>query len=88
MPATSNWVNLDVKRDNLDELIPFEITRDKIPVKSVDVALMLEDSLGYVKLSKISKTSYQEFMQAVLPLKEAGLKSLIFDLRDNPGGEG
>ena len=79
-------VNLEVKRDNLSELIPFEITRDKIPVKSVDVALMLEDSLGYVKLSKFSKTSYQEFMQAVLPLKEAGLKSLIFDLRDNTGG--
>ena len=79
-------VNLEIKRDNLEELIPFEITRDRIPVKSVDVAFMLEDGLGYVKLSKFSKTSYREFLEAVLPLREAGLKNLIFDLRDNTGG--
>ena len=79
-------VNLEIKRDNLEELVPFEITRDRIPVKSIDVAFMLEDGLGYVKLSKFSKTSYREFLEAVLPLREAGLKSLIFDLRDNTGG--
>ena len=79
-------VHLEVKRDNLDELLPFEIVRDKIPVKSVDVAFMLSDSLGYVKLSKFSRTSYVEFMEAVLPLVEQGMKELVFDLRDNTGG--
>lgn len=79
-------VHLEVKRDNLDELLPFEIVRDKIPVKSVDVAFMLTDSLGYVKLSKFSRTSYVEFMEAVLPLVEQGMKELVFDLRDNTGG--
>ncbi len=79
-------VHLEVKRDNLDELLPFDIVRDKIPVKSVDVAFMLSDSLGYVKLSKFSRTSYVEFMEAVLPLVEQGMKELVFDLRDNTGG--
>lgn len=79
-------VHLEVKRDNLDELLPFEIVRDKIPVKSVDVAFMLTDSMGYVKLSKFSRTSYVEFMEAVLPLVEQGMKELVFDLRDNTGG--
>ena len=79
-------VAVEVKRDNLKELIPFEITRDKIPVKSVDVALALEDGIGYVKLSKFSKTSYKEFMAAMIPLMEQGIRSLVFDLRDNTGG--
>ncbi len=79
-------VNVQVKRDNLQELIPFEIIRDKIPVKSVDVSLVLEDGLGYIKLSKFRRTSYKEFIQAMIPLVEAGVKDLIFDLRDNTGG--
>lgn len=79
-------VHLDVKRDNLNELLPFDIVRDKIPVKSVDVALMLSDTLGYVKLSKFSRTSYMEFMEAVMPLMALGMKELVFDLRDNSGG--
>lgn len=79
-------VHVEVKRDNLAELVPFDIIRDKIPVKSVDVALMIQDSLGYVKLSKFSRTSYKEFLKAVQPLREAGLKALVFDLRDNTGG--
>lgn len=79
-------VHIEVKRDNLEELVPFDIVRDKIPVKSVDVALMVQDSLGYVKLSKFSRTSYKEFLMAVQPLREAGLKALVFDLRDNTGG--
>ena len=47
-------VKVEVKRDNLDELVPFTIKRDKIPVNSVDVAFMLNDTLGYIKLSKLA----------------------------------
>ena len=79
-------VNVEVKRDDLVELIPFEITRDRIPVKSVDVALKLDDGLGYVKLSKFSKTTYDEFMMAVASLKIEGIDTLVVDLRDNSGG--
>ncbi len=79
-------VQVHVKRDDLAELLPFEILRDMVPVKSVDVAMMLDDSLGYVKLSKFSKTSYIEFMEGVMPLVAQGMKDLVFDLRDNSGG--
>lgn len=79
-------VNIEVKRDNLKELLPFSITRDRIPVNSLDVALMLNDTVGYMKLSKFAKTSHAEFAEAAEKLRSEGLKTLIFDLRDNAGG--
>lgn len=79
-------VKVEVKRDNLSELLPFTIKRDKIPVHSIDVALILNDTLGYIKLSKFARTSYAEFMKAAESLKQNQLKSLVFDLRDNSGG--
>ncbi|MBR5856092.1 MAG: S41 family peptidase [Bacteroidales bacterium] len=79
-------VKVGVKRDDLDELVSFSIKRDNIPVKSVDVAYMINDTLGYMKLSKFARTSYSEIDKALAKLKEKGVKSLIFDLRDNSGG--
>lgn len=79
-------VTVEVKRDDLDELVPFTLTRDKIPVKSVDVAFMINDTLGYIKLSKFARTSYKEFVEQMQTIEEGGATSLIFDLRDNSGG--
>ena len=79
-------VDIEVRRDNLEELLQFSITRDRIPVNSLDVAMMLNDSIGYMKLSKFAKTSYEEFPEAAEKLRSEGLKTLIFDLRDNAGG--
>ncbi|MGE0091321.1 MAG: S41 family peptidase [Bacteroidales bacterium] len=79
-------VKVDVKRMGFDKLVSFDITRDKIPVKSIDVAYMVNDTLGYMKLSKFTRTSYTEFMEAVRELRKFGLSSLIFDLRGNSGG--
>ena len=79
-------VNIEVMRDGLDELVPFTLKRDKIPVKSVDVAFMINDTLGYIKLAKFARTSYKEFVEQMVTIKEGGAKSLIFDLRDNSGG--
>lgn len=79
-------VNVEVKRYGLKELVPFTITRGKIPVKSVDVSFMLTDKLGYLKLSKFSRNTYEEFITAISKLKKAGMKDLVFDLRDNSGG--
>ena len=67
-------------------LIPFEITRDKIPVHCIDAAFMINDTTGYIKLSKFTRTTYKEFSQASDKLLEMGMKRLIFDLRDNTGG--
>lgn len=79
-------VNIEVMRDNVKELLPFSITRARIPVNSLDVAFMVNDTVGYMKLSKFTRTSYSEFTAAADKLKDNGLKVLIFDLRDNPGG--
>ena len=79
-------VVITVGRERVKNPIPFELVRDKIPVNSVDVSFMLNDTTGYVKLSKFSKTSYQEFLLAVAGLLKQGMKKLVFDLRENNGG--
>ncbi len=66
--------------------IDFEITRDDIPIYSVDVAYMVDDETGYIKISQFAQTTYHEFIQAVEKLKALGVKKLIIDLRRNGGG--
>lgn len=82
--ASGSHVKVQVKRDG--ELVDFDITRGKIPVKSLDVSYMMDDTTGYVKLSRFSRSSYMEFLQAMVKLRSEGMKKLVFDLRDNPGG--
>ncbi len=77
-------VMIEVRRAG--QHIPFEITRGKIPVNSVDAAFMLSDTLGYIKLTKFSRTTFKEFEQASARLLEQGMSHMIFDLRDNTGG--
>jgi carboxyl-terminal processing protease len=79
-------VNVEVMRVGVKNLISFDIKRDKIPVKSLDVSYMINDTTGYIKLSKFTKTSYMEFVSALSKLRSEGMKSLIFDLRNNSGG--
>lgn len=68
------------------EEIPFEITRGKIPLHSVDAAFMINDTTGYLRLSKFSRTTFQECREKGQELLSRGMKRLIFDLRDNTGG--
>lgn len=77
-------VKITVSRDGT--LIPFDITRDKIPVHCIDAAFMVNDTTGYIKLSKFTRTTYQEFKEATSKLMEQGMTSLLFDLRNNTGG--
>lgn len=77
-------VLITVKRGS--EIIPFEITRGKIPVSSVDASFMVNDTTGYIRLGKFSRTTYHEVLAASAGLLEKGMKRLIFDLRDNGGG--
>ena len=77
-------VKVTVKREN--ELIPFEITRGKIPTHSVDASFMVDDTTGYIRLSKFSRTTSQEFITSAINLLGAGMTRLIFDIRDNSGG--
>ena len=77
-------VTVTVQRQK--EVIPFEITRGKIPIHSVDAAFMLTDTIGYLRLGKFSRTTYEECHKAALDLKDKGMRHLIFDIRDNSGG--
>lgn len=77
-------VVVDVKRGN--ENLNFHIVRDKIPIHSIEVVFMEEDSIGYVSLLRFARTSVQEFRDAVRTLKKQGMQSLILDLRGNTGG--
>ena len=77
-------VNLLVRRGGED--IPFEITRGKIPLHSVDAAFMISDTTGYIRLSKFSRTTVNEFAASALELLAAGMRELVFDLRGNSGG--
>jgi carboxyl-terminal processing protease len=79
-------VRLGLKRGSSKKLLFLDIKRDRIPVKSIDVSYMANDTLGYIKLSKFSRTSHKEFLEAVKELKKKGMKSLIFDIRGNTGG--
>jgi carboxyl-terminal processing protease len=73
-------------RRGVEGLLEFTITRDVIPTYSVDIAYMLDDETGYIKLSKFSATTYKEFVDAAKKLKSQGMRKLVFDLRGNSGG--
>lgn len=73
-------------RRGVEGLLDFTITRDVIPTYSVDIAYMIDEKTGYIKLSKFSATTYKEFMKAVKKLEKKGMQQLVFDLRGNAGG--
>ena len=79
-------VRVSINRIGVKELIEYEITRDKIPLYSVDVHLLLKENIGYVSVSRFSETTYDELNEALKDLKQKGMTELILDLRGNPGG--
>lgn len=79
-------VNVTIQRPGYPELIDFKITRDRIPLYSVDSAYMIDDVTGYIKVNRFARTTYGEFMSALRLLKEKGMQRLMLDLRDNAGG--
>jgi len=80
-------VKVDVVRKNQSRLLPFTITRGKIPIYSVDVAYRPLPGTGYIKINKFSATTAQEFKTSYLKLAQSGpMQNLILDLRGNPGG--
>jgi carboxyl-terminal processing protease len=83
---TGTKVNVSISRKGVDELIEYEITRDRIPLHSIDVTYMINDSIGYIKLSSFSKKTQQEIDEAVDKLENQGMKEIILDLRGNGGG--
>ncbi len=79
-------VTVSVYRKGVKNLLDFTITRDVIPINSIDAAFMLNKHTGYIKLSRFAQHSVNEFNKAIEKLKKQGLKNLVFDLRGNGGG--
>src|SRR5205814_7069805 len=79
-------VELKVRRVGVEGPLAFKLTRATIHIRSVQVSMMLDDKVGYVLLTPVSETSTQELTDAVSTLTQQGMKSLVLDLRGNPGG--
>ncbi|TAE38768.1 MAG: PDZ domain-containing protein [Runella slithyformis] len=79
-------VRLDVLRRGSQKLLTFNLNRDRIPTFSIDAAYLLDRETGYIKVTRFSETTYEEFKTALGSLKAQGMKKLLLDLRGNPGG--
>lgn len=79
-------VKLGIFRRGIPEVLTFIVTRDKIPVKTLDAAYIIKPKTGYIRIGSFGATTYKEFMDAVTRLKTAGMQHLILDLQDNGGG--
>ena len=79
-------VKLGILRDNAPELIYFDVTRGDVPTPSIDVAYMVSEGIGYIKVKNFARTTYNEFLTALAKLKSEGCQGYIIDLRDNSGG--
>ena len=79
-------VNLKIYRRGETELLEYTIERGDIPLYSVDASFMIDDEIGYVKVNRFSATTNEEFFNASSKLLFSGMKKMVLDLRDNPGG--
>ena len=79
-------VEVLIKRNGENDLLPFEIKRDKIPIYSIDASYMASPETGYIKVNRFARTTMREFVQAIDTLKRDGARNLILDLRGNGGG--
>ncbi|MCL5268072.1 MAG: S41 family peptidase [Bacteroidetes bacterium] len=79
-------VTITVVRAGVDKPMDFQITRDKIPIYSVTTAFMVNSEVGYVYINRFAETTTEELDTALARLKAQGMKELVLDLRDNPGG--
>ncbi len=79
-------VTVQVKRAGVKELITFRITRDNIPLHSIDASYMLDEQTGYMRISRFGAKTHEEMIEALKDLKKQGMTQLIMDLSDNGGG--
>ena len=84
--AKNSVVKLGIKRSTSQDLLYFNVTRGDVPVNSVDVAYVVREGVGYIKVNKFARTTYNESITAIAKLKQQNCKSFIIDLRGNTGG--
>jgi carboxyl-terminal processing protease len=79
-------VKVTIVRPGMSGLLDFDITRDKIPLYTVDSSFLVNDNVGYIRITRFAATTHEEFVEGVTKLREQGMKRLILDLRGNAGG--
>jgi carboxyl-terminal processing protease len=79
-------VNISLRRRGYDGLIDLDVERDEVNIVTVRGAFMIDKDTAYIKLGDFSETSDDEVGAALKQLTDKGMKRLVFDLRDNPGG--
>lgn len=79
-------VDVSIQSPGHSKLVDYNITRDRINLYSVDISMMYNETIGYINLTRFSETSTDEISQALTTLNDSGMKALILDLRNNPGG--
>ena len=79
-------VKIGVRRGGIADMIYFTVTRDKIPLNTVDASYMLRPTIGYIRLSSFGATTHDEFTACIKELKKQGMTDLVLDLQDNGGG--
>ena len=79
-------VDLTLERKDISEPVVVTVTRDAIPLNSVEAAMMMTDKVGFIRLSQFARTSFREVKSAVDTLRKQGMTALILDLRGNSGG--
>jgi carboxyl-terminal processing protease len=79
-------VNIGIRRAGYDDLIPLQVRRDEVHIRTVRAAVMLDDVTGYIKLQDFGETTDQEVGLALRDLTRQGMQRLVLDLRGNPGG--
>ncbi len=84
--AKGTKVTVSILRKGKKDLIDYTITRDEIPINSIDAVYMVSNNIGYIKLNRFARTTIDEFHKAVEDLKAQGMQNLILDLRYNSGG--
>lgn len=84
--AIGTRVDIEVKRRGVSQPIAYTLTRDEIPLFTVDTSYMVDDETGYLRVSRFSMQTYEEFMEHVSELQGDGMEQLVLDLRSNPGG--
>lgn len=84
--AKGTKVTVSVQRRRVSGLLDFTITRDKIPLYSIDATYMVDDKTGYIKINRFSATTFEEFQNSLDSLLHKGAKNLILDLTGNGGG--
>lgn len=79
-------VDLTIIRRGIDDKLHFMVTRDKIPLNTVDASYMIRPGIGYIRISSFGANTHKEFMAGVDSLKQLGMRDLIIDLQENGGG--